>query len=105
MNVIVLFYVHRILSALAPGGEWSARQIASFCRNNKHRIIAFQVIHDQHLANVFYAYDSLVPVHICYTAKSSTYLVKRSELWFNRIVSFAVGVVSGMLIAWLSHSI
>lgn len=34
--------------------------------------------------------------------KTYIYCIQREELWFNRLVSFALGVISGLLIAYIS---
>lgn len=33
--------------------------------------------------------------------KADTYLMQRSELWFNRIVAYVAGIISSFLVQWL----
>ena len=45
---------------------------------------------------------------ICAVGKSDgeiTYLLERSELWFNRIASFILGIITAVVIEWLIRSI
>ena len=101
MKFIVVFYIHRILSRLQKDQKWYADQVQAFVGKSRYRLMAFQTIASKSLARV--AFGPNGPEYVEYTAESTVYLVERSTLWLNRGLSFAAGVASSLLVAFLSH--
>lgn len=68
--------------------------------SDKSTQTALSILDHKGYVSILFADDE--PYSIALTGSGSLYLVERSELWLNRVVSFFAGVASTVLAAWLS---
>lgn len=64
---------------------------------------ALKALAAQNAVVLDYGYDE-----ICAVGRSDgeiTYLLKRSELWFNRVVSFVLGILTAVIVEWLIRNL
>ena len=83
----------------STGGSLSHDQLRQLW-SDKSAQTALSILDHKGYVSILFADDE--PYSIALTGSGSLYLVERSELLLNRVVSFFAGVASTVLAAWLS---
>lgn len=96
---ITLTHISKILDK--NGGKIKGRNIEPLANTIEKRKI-LKALEQCGCINCIYADHSDIPLCIQEGDYSVIYLLSRRELWFNRILCYASGILSGVLIAWFT---
>lgn len=93
-NLILRFRMYRLLTKMLDA-ERSGKTMLSVCNLSKDKGILF-ALQEANCIKIDYADNKIR--FIRRGEKPRLYLIERSELWVNRIISFILGIASALLI-------
>lgn len=93
-NLILRYKMYRLLTKMLDA-ERSGKTMLSACNLPKDKEI-LSALQEANCIEIEYADNTIWFIH--HGQKPRLYLIERSELWVNRIISFILGIASTLLV-------